>query len=227
MIVSPIEQVIALMIPLECHICGREGDMLCLSCQMQVLPEHISRCYLCNKLTKQQRICTSCAPKSRLRRVWWLGLYKNTVKELIFEMKYHRKRAYARSFGRILSEHIPYLPDDTLVVPIPTASNRIRMRGFDQADLIAKQFAADKDLTFSPLLYRRTQVDQIGKNRDQRQQQIKQSIALHAKADIAGRTILLIDDVLTTGASLEAAAQLLRKNGARHVDAAVVARHLI
>jgi ComF family protein len=142
-------------------------------------------------------------------------------------MKYHRRRAYARAFGQILSECISFLPDDVVVMPIPTANNRIRQRGFDQAHLIAKQLVSCKGLLFQPGLYRKTQVDQIGKNRTERQQQIKRSIALNDKTDIIGKTVLLVDDVLTTGASIEAAAQLLRRNGARHVDAAVVARHLI
>mgnify|MGYP003441645101 CR=1 FL=1 len=227
MIVSPLESITALLTPLECHICKAEGNMLCHECTQKVLPELISRCYLCNKLTKQQRVCTSCRSRSSLRRVWWLSAYSGTTKELIHQMKYQRKRTYAREFGLLLAETLPYLPEATLVVPAPTAPSRIRQRGFDQAHLIAASFAKHKCLPCKQFLYRTSQVDQIGKNRAERKRQIEDSLAMMQVTDLNGKSVLLIDDVLTTGATLESAARLLRDNGADHVDAAVIARHLL
>lgn len=143
-------------------------------------------------------------------------------------MKYRRNRAYAREFGVLLADAVGYLPAQTIVTHLPTASKRIRQRGFDQAALIAESFAKQLQLSYAPLLYRTTQVDQIGKNRRERLAQMQSSFALHgSKTAVVGSTITLIDDVITTGASIEAAATMLRKNGAIHVDAAVVARHFL
>lgn len=142
-------------------------------------------------------------------------------------MKFNRKRAYAREFGVLFDSMLPYLLPETIIMSAPTASSRIRQRGFDQALLIAESFAKKRQLQLRPLLYRATQVDQIGKNRQQRHKQMHDSLRLRKPEWIKGKTILLIDDVLTTGATLEAAATLLRKNGAAHVDSAVIARHRI
>jgi len=227
MVYSPLEYLISTLAPLECYICQTEGAMLCPECQPEIVDELTSRCYLCNSITSQQRICKYCKSKSALRRVWWLGSYEKVLKALIFDMKYARKRAYARSFGGLLNDALPYLPEHSLVVPIPTATTRIRQRGFDQAALIAGSFASLRGLKLSPVLYRTNQSDQIGKSRIERQKQMATSQALRNPESVQGRSILLVDDVLTTGASLESAARLLRKHGASHVDAAVVARNLL
>lgn len=201
--------------------------MLCPACAQETIEEIESRCYLCNKLTKQNRVCTSCKGRTSLRRVWWLGSYKDVLKELILQLKFQRKRAYAREFGMYLAQALPYLPEDTIVVSVPTASKRIRARGYDQAALIAAAFARKKGLVYKNILVRTSQVDQIGKDRTSRIKQMRDSIRMDTGAHIRGTTVLLIDDVLTTGASLEAAARLLRAQGAKHVDAAIIARHML
>jgi ComF family protein len=159
--------------------------------------------------------------------VWWLGNYNDILKTLIHDMKFQRKRAYAREFGTILAQALPYLHESTVVVSVPTASTRIRRRGYDQAALIAQSFARTRNLRYQNALVRTSQVDLIGKDRSSRLKQMASATELRIQASFKGQSILLIDDVLTTGASIEAAARLLRKNGAQHVDAAVVARHML
>ena len=226
MFINPFEHIITLFAPHECAICKAECYMLCPGCAETNLALPISRCYLCNRLTNNHQICSSCSGKSRLRRVWWLGNYEALLKELILEFKYQHKRAYAREFGAHLASVLPYLPEHTLVVPVPTATRRIRRRGYDQAYLIAAQFARSRGFQLLPVLRKITQADQIGKQRGERFRQMQKSLSMAPGASVKGTHILLIDDVLTTGATLEAAAQLLRSAGARHVDAAVIARHL-
>lgn len=222
--ISPLESLIALVTPLECVICQNEDSMLCLSCMDAQLEKQESRCYLCNKITKQHKVCQACQSRSALRRVWWVGGYDAILKTLIKEMKFHRKRAYAREFGTILASVLPYLPADTLVVPVPTASTRIRQRGFDQAVLLARQVSVAKNLRYTSLLRRLNQKDQIGKSRIERYKQMQKSFSSYHSL-LPGASVLLVDDVVTTGATLEAAARTLRQHGARHVDAAVIARN--
>ena len=146
---------------------------------------------------------------------------------MIRALKFQRKRMLARQFGQYLSELLPHLDEDTIVVPVPTAARRIRRRGFDQAVVLARSFACRRGLPYLEVFARTSSVDQIGKRRTQRITQMEHSFALAAsEVQIKGKTILLVDDVLTTGATLEAAARLLRKHGAAHVDAVVIARHL-
>lgn len=201
--------------------------MLCSDCKANYISDLDSRCYKCNKITSQNVCCSTCRSSSRLRRVWWLGQYKHEIKDLIKSMKFKRRRSYAREFGSILADTLPYLPEGTLIIPIPTASGRVRRRGFDQANLIAKVFASSRGLKYSNVLIRTTQVDQIGKRRSDRISQMQNSLKVSGSAELSGSSVLLIDDVLTTGATLEAAAGLLRNHGVAHVDGAVIARHLL
>lgn len=227
MYISPLEHIVAAVTPLECAICKIEKFMLCGVCTGHVIATLDSRCYLCNKLTSQHRVCKSCSSKSSLRRVWWLGVYDTPIfRTLIYQMKYQRRRAFAREFGNLLAESLPFISEKTLIVPVPTASKRIRLRGYDQAVLIAEQFAMARQLKLVKALMRTNQVDQIGRKRAERFKQMAGSFQVNAPNIIKGAHILLIDDVLTTGATLETAAKLLRKSGARHVEAAVIARHL-
>lgn len=226
MFISPLEHFVSFLAPLECHICKAEKFMLCFECAPRILSTIDSRCYLCNKLTSQHRVCTSCRSRSHLRRVWWLGAHDTALKPLIYDMKYRRKRAFAREFGKHLGALLPYLPDYSVVMPVPTASKRVRARSYDQAVLIAQQFAKERQLKFANVLQRTNQVDQIGKKRSERFQQMQGAFKIGSGKALGGASVLLIDDVLTTGATLEAAARLLRKHGVQHVDAAVVARHL-
>ena len=226
MFVSPLERAISWLTPPECIICKTENYMLCYDCRPQYIFQTESRCYLCNKLTKSYCVCSSCRSRSALRRVWWLAEYESFIKELIFGMKYLRKRSYAREFGELLADHAPYFNQPTLIVPLPTASRRVRQRSYDQAVLLAQSFAQARRLPLRQVLRRKNQADQIGLSRQARFKQMEKAFGIR-DVSLKGRSVLLVDDVLTTGASLESAARLLRKHGAKHVDAAVVARHLL
>lgn len=227
MFINPIEFLINQLTISICHICNDEADMLCQACKEKTFPELESRCYKCNKITPSNGVCTSCRSSSKLRRVWWLSAYSGAVKELVRVTKYGRKRQYARIFGQIFNETLPYLPEETVVVPIPTASARVRRRGFDQAEVIARSFAKQRGLVIKNALKRTSQVDQVGKRRSERIKQMKNSLSLVGGSNLTGKTVLLIDDVITTGATIEAAAEVLRNNGVLHVDGVVISRHLL
>ena len=153
-------------------------------------------------------------------------MYEGQLRELIGLLKYKRAREVGRQLGVGLAAKLPYLDAETLVVPVPTAPKRVRRRGYDQAQILARSLAAEKNLSVVNVLIRTTQDDQIGKRRNERLVQMNKAFEVK-KNNLAGKTVLLVDDVLTTGATLESAARLLRQNGAVHVDAVVVARHLL
>jgi ComF family protein len=227
MSISPVEHIVNVLTPTSCIICQREGEVLCTGCAVTALPEVSYRCYMCNKLMVDANVCSSCRSRSHLRRVWWLGPYSTELKSLVWNIKYQRSRSTARTLARYLAGRLPYIPQETLVVPVPTASSRVRRRGYDQAFVIARQLAETLSLESKPLLRRRDQADLIGLRRLERLRQMEDSFAPIALKKISGSSILLIDDVLTTGVTLEAAAALLRKHGAKHVDAAVLTRRLL
>lgn len=223
MIINPLEQLVTVLTFTKCHICQIREGPICSLCVDALSADTESRCYICNKLTKQSRVCGSHA--SALRRVWWLSAYSDVLKGLVTAMKLGRGRAIGRSLGNVCAEALPYVPSDTLVVAVPTAPRRVRRRGFDQSRLIAQALAIEKGLSVHTALSRRSNVDQIGKSRTERIKQMKHVFSVCGSVE--GKTVLLVDDIITTGATIESAARCLRDAGAAHVDAVTVARHLL
>jgi ComF family protein len=111
-----------------------------------------------------------------------------------------------------------------VIVPAPTTSRRARQRGYDQAQLIAQSLAKQLDCPALPLLERQTQHHQVGQSGVQRRTQMKHAFRVTKPRVVQKTHILLIDDVLTTGATLEAAAAALCQAGAASVQAAVFAQ---
>lgn len=115
---------------------------------------------------------------------------------------------------------------DYLVVPVPTATERVRQRGFDHARLLAKKVAEQLDLELVVPLRRYGQANQVGARRALRLKQQEGVYQITAPEKVAGRNVLIIDDVVTTGATLRAVTKALRRAGAKRVDALIFAKSL-
>lgn len=219
-----IERLISLIAPHCCVRCGAEGELVCSWCRLETIPSLPSRCYHCKKLIDESKVCQDCRRSSPLKHVWVRTVYSGMPKELVHVMKFERAQAAPRLVAGLLLEALPAFPPDVLVSYIPTATSRVRVRGYDQSRLIARYLAREQKLLFGTTLLRQGQSRQVGSSKKQRLEQAQRSYkAVHAKR-YQGKDILLIDDIITTGATLEAAARELRRAGARTVYAAVFAQ---
>jgi len=135
-------------------------------------------------------------------------------------MKFERARAATTTIASALLA--PPISKQTIIVPIPTATTRMRQRGYDHAKLIARHFARLHHAAYAPVLARMGQHRQVGASGERRRQQL--GAAFRVTQPLANKHVILIDDVVTSGATLEAAANTLRKAGAARVDATVFAR---
>lgn len=162
-----------------------------------------------------------------MRRAVSVGAYEGLLRELVRRFKFGRRRALARPLGVLLSERVieEGLRAD-LVVPVPLDRARERRRGFNQAELVAAEVARRLGLPLArralvrvrrtPSLYRLGAAE--------RREALDGAFAAARAGVLAGRRVLLVDDVLTSGATLSACAKALRAAGARAVVAACVAR---
>ncbi|MDB5160811.1 MAG: putative Phosphoribosyltransferase [Candidatus Saccharibacteria bacterium] len=227
------EAAIGWIAPPECAGCGAEGAPLCLPCSLAEIVPYGERCFRCGSLSSRAKTCQTCRAGGAPNFVWVSTDYAGTAQKLIQRYKFAHQRIVAYGVAAIMAETFLAQNDDALikrknylVVAVPTASIRIRERSFDHTKLLAKFAAARLRFQTKPALARRGNAKQVGSTRAERTKQAKGSYFVRNEAAVRGRNILLIDDVITTGATLSEAARVLRASGARSVDALVFAKRL-
>jgi ComF family protein len=224
MLMFVMEKLVALVAPHTCLICGDEGAVICDWCLPDFALPVPSRCYRCQKYNPDCKVCSRCRRQSRLAHVWVCSEYDERAKALIHAYKFDRKQAAAQPLATLLAQVLPSLPGDTVVTHVPTASSRVRQRGYDHAQLVARALAGQLGLPYRPLLRRITQTRQVGAKRSVRLRQMERAFTAIEGTLPPKALVLIVDDLVTTGATLEAAATELRRAGARTVDAAVFAQ---
>jgi ComF family protein len=230
---SLLEAAIGLLAPPDCLNCGAEGYTLCRNCSASAIKPFGQRCWHCNSLSPESRTCIKCRHLGPLSFVWISTNYEGIAQNLVRRYKFGHLRAAAESLARIMGETFLAINEANemttqsyLVMPLPTATSRARQRGFGHSELLAKTIAANLRLEYSNGLRRLGQSRQLGARREDRLVQLADSFAVKNPQRLAGRKIILIDDVLTTGGSLISAAKTLKAAGAQQVSALVFAKRL-
>lgn len=165
------------------------------------------------------------------------GSYDGGLRELIHLLKYNQVRPAANVLGRMLVEAMEDLQplftvSEILIVPVPLHSRKLRQRGFNQSELIARaalklKFSAGRFQLIPGLLERQRETkSQIGLSRHQRRENIRGAFVVAKPLDVEGREVLVVDDVFTTGTTVSECARILRRAGASKVFVATVARTL-
>lgn len=218
------------LLPMRCLGCGREGGLLCEPCIAalpRLEPPYCERC-AAGGVVGECRYCREQArqwgrPLDGLRAPY---LFQGAVRDVVHRFKYENARAAASLLGRLMSDYLAAnpLPGDRLM-PVPLHPAKLRERGYNQAELLAKEVGKTVGLPVdAKLLYRarNTPAQVRAVNRQQRIANTADAFAIRGSAD--GQSIILIDDVSTTGSTLTAAAAALKQAGAESVWALVLAR---
>ncbi len=211
------------MHPIAGLVCGICGERLA---SPYAVSDGMTRCGACQRL------------EPLFVKAVAYGSYQGGLRELIHLLKYEQVRPAAGVLGRMLGEAagaVAPLLDQArpLVLPVPLHAAKLRQRGFNQSELIAR--AALKSPALSAVSWplhtwvlerSRPTESQTGLTRHQRRENIRGAFRVHNADTVAGRTILLVDDVFTTGTTVSECARVLRKAGASQVWVATVARVL-
>lgn len=209
-----------LLAPHHCYGCGQTGTPLCEYCRNNIIEEPYFRCIVCEQpygISTQR--CATC--RSSFARVWCVGERHETLERLINAYKFERCSSLRTLLAELLNETMPQLPPDITVVPVPTISAHIRRRGYDHAAGIAKRVAQSQAVPYRAVLQRQHNHVQHGASRKDRIRQAK--TAFRCTEPLQGRYIL-IDDVYTTGSTVEYASRALLEAGASEVWVAVLCR---
>jgi ComF family protein len=221
-----VRAVLDLLYPLRCAACGEpaEDEPFCPVCAdaVDAVPSGCARC----GAPGPDSPCGACrASPPAFDAVRAGGLLGGPLADAIHAMKYANRPALARPLGNWLAARAT-LPPSAVVVSIPLARRRRVERGYDQAALLADALArashAQGRRLRAALRRVRETPPQVGRTREERVRNV--AGAFEASAAVSGRDVVLVDDVVTTGATADAAASALRRAGARSIVVVALAR---
>lgn len=216
------------LLPQDCFLCAAPaGDcLLCPACAASLPRLTDERCPICALPTPGAAVCGGClnhAPHFDATQA--VFRYEFPLDRLIQSLKYAHRLASADFLGQALAKlTLPFRPD--LILPVPLAPARLAGRGFNQALVIARPLARllGIPLETSRVHRRRDTAPQASLPWKERKQNIRH--AFECELDLTGKAVLVIDDVMTTGATLDELARMLKAHGAARVENFVLARAL-
>lgn len=226
---SFIDQALSFIAPHHCYVCRKEGSVCCQKCLKDIrISSGEIACYLCNKRNNVlDGICLNCRSKQYLDGVFWFADYKNKyASKIVKALKFNNVHQASRVMTKAIVDTIPNDIQINLnfIVQIPTANKRVRARGWDQAKLISKYLSKQIRVPNKSLLIRLSSFDQIGAPKLERSIASEKFFKAIRLGLIKDKTILLVDDVLTTGSTLNSAARTLKSAGAKEVYGVTFAR---
>jgi ComF family protein len=217
------------VLPRSCYLCEALGEILCNRCSLAISEHSALRCHGC-ALTKA---CDCNKPDWAIDRTITLTSYEPPYDRLIGEMKFQSKQSIGQVFGNLMGKQLQeIITKENLdrrrfcLMPIPLSLARFRQRGFNQALSIASAIRKQVPVSLNTSLVRTAdKQSQSTLDRAQRLVNLSNAYALSANFEQAVKPqIILVDDVMTTGATLNTCAALLKRIGVREVWAMVAAR---
>lgn len=218
-----------------CLLCSESADEatpICTDCETELpwLGDHCQTCAL--PLPASGLTCGQCLheppPFQRVIAPWVYGF---PVDALITRFKHSAKWPYGRLLGELLAQFLQHRFDEGLacpdaLVPVPLAVKRLRQRGFNQAVMLARWLGDSLGIASDEHLLKRVQDTSAQQElkAEARKKNLRHAFALMPGAQVVGRHLALVDDVLTTGATAQALARLLMEAGAARVDVYCLAR---
>lgn len=219
-----LDRLLSIYAPHSCCGCGNVGSLLCDICKNDITSEPFSRCIVCLQPTFDSNLCSTCKRTGDIDDAWCVGVRDHALKELLNRYKFDAAIEAATICTGLLDASLPLLPADAVVVAVPTASARRRVRGFDHTAVIAKRLAGKRSLRYSAVLERTSSQTQHFKSRAERLKTAGAS--LRVRRTVPG-VIVLVDDIYTTGATTHACVKLLKQSGAKKVFVAIIARQTL
>ena len=217
--------------PKKCIGCGKLGDYFCSSCKEKI--EYIENpvCPICQRQAIGGKIHPKCQTRYTLDGLVVACRYRDPVKIAIQKVKYRLVYDIAKVLVDLLATQIYKfsIPQKVIVVPVPLHNKRKNWRGFNQAEILAKDLSKKFKVEYSDVLFRNRETKtQVGLTRDERKDNVRGAFSLRSdlrdpSAIVQSENIVLVDDVYTSGATMAECAKVLKKSGVKSVWGMAVA----
>jgi len=238
-LLEPVAPLIDLIYPPRCPLCGEglaaQGG-LCAACWQDLAIPGEPACALCQRPfgdgMPEGTVCAPClAEPPRHDGIAAGTLYNDASRKLVLAFKHGRRIALAPLLARLVAARLPELEGEWLAVPVPLHRLRLWRRGFNQSALLAREIAplSGARLLVDGLVRRKPTPVLGGLGRKARARALSGAIAVHPRraARLRGARVLLVDDVMTSGATSDACVAALKRAGAERVVVACFARVLV
>lgn len=209
--------------PVRCPICGdivrRRGRDICPQCEKKLVYVEEPFCLKCGKpLIDEREYCDDCLAK---RHYYDEGravlLYDEHTSKSIYAFKYNSRCEYARFYGRVICERLGrkikfWNPD--VIIPVPIHKSKLKKRGYNQAALIAKELSKSLNILYDDTILIRKNSTKVQKNLSAKDREINLKKAfIVRKNSVELKSVLVVDDIYTTGSTIDAIAQCLKGAG--------------
>lgn len=224
---------IDLLFPKTCLSCNKLGKFICLTCKVNLRAVESDYCIYCRKISYLGLTHANCQIPGGIDGVMSLYEYNVVLKKIIKSIKYRLvKDAFSELFQAILAPSHDKLTafsfrfKNYLLQPIPLHKDRYKLRGFNQSEKIAQfvQTLCHYETIDALERVKNTGAQAQIHTREERYINMKDAFIVKEEKDVRGKTIILIDDVITSGSSVKEAARVLKQSGAAHVFAFSIAR---
>ncbi|HET8534564.1 MAG TPA: ComF family protein [Sphingomicrobium sp.] len=212
-------------LPPRCGGCGiivDDIDSFCGDCwaRLDFLQGGCLRCGIPLKATDAETCGACLAHPPRLDRIRAAVAYGDISRSIALRLKYGRKTALARTMARYMRPLVGELPGDCILVPVPLHPRRLWNRGFNQSAIVAREIGRRTGIPVAVDALRRTRSTPPlkGMGMPQRRRTVAGAFRALDPSRVRGRTVILIDDVMTTGSTANACARVLKRAGAERVD---------
>jgi ComF family protein len=226
--------ILDLVFPRECLGCGEEGKYLCHNCLKKIEINQQLYCVFCGEKNIDIKPCPCCHEQTALQAVFVICNYNDKiVQDLLHNLKYNYVWEIAQSVGILIAEYFRSQDllakfkldnQNTIINAVPLHPKRYLSRGFNQSDLIANELVKNFGFEKRNLLARKINtVSQISLSRSARQQNVKDVFILKDNNFLPNKKVILVDDVLTTGSTLNECTKVLSQAGFTDIYALVIA----
>lgn len=216
--------------PKRCVGCGREGEFICLSCQHTIGRIYAPFCPLCGRPQPSGVLCPSCVKwQAAISGIRSPFRFSGVIREAVHQLKYNNLREISVLLSGFLEDYLRRYPIPCdILVPVPLHPKRLRERGYNQSGLLANKLSKLTGIPVSESCLIRSKYSPSQAKTNSVQERLKNVSGIFDIKDntLKGRDILLIDDVSTSGATLNECALALKAGGAASVWGLVLAREI-